>query len=434
MKDFFISFNSRDRAWAEWIAWVLEEAGYSVVFQPWDFRPGSNFVLEMQSAATDTARTIAVLSNDYLGADFPQPEWAAAFAQDPKGKERKLIPFRINDCTPPGLLGPTVYVDLHNLSEDDARVAILGAFSERAKPSKQPAFPGSTTTTTTTTPAPESPSVRLVPNPVDYPGESHGASAITAIHLEQTATATVGARRLSATERIELNSKLNSLATQHFNMLVFALDPPNGLIPQMPAPQGERATYLLLWAESTNGCGLAAIVQLLKQLLGPTPAGVPAAGPTSRPAEQVQTKGGGDRPSHRRWWWLNVALVLLLMAGIAYIVWRMMPPEADNISFPLFVRDFRAASAAGTLDDFTRDHAKKQITWDAIVVEKASGGYRIIPTENELSHFKVLAKYDPANPIESLPNGATVKIEAIIDDITPLGPILKGLKVVTRSN
>jgi hypothetical protein len=39
-RDFFISFNHADRAWATWIAWVLEEKGYSVFFQDWDFRVG----------------------------------------------------------------------------------------------------------------------------------------------------------------------------------------------------------------------------------------------------------------------------------------------------------------------------------------------------------------------------------------------------------
>jgi hypothetical protein len=47
-RDFFISFNQADRAWATWIAWVLEEAGYSVFFQDWDFK--RNFVLEMDRA------------------------------------------------------------------------------------------------------------------------------------------------------------------------------------------------------------------------------------------------------------------------------------------------------------------------------------------------------------------------------------------------
>jgi tetratricopeptide (TPR) repeat protein len=86
MKDFFISYNKADRAWAEWIAWQLDEAGYTTIVQAWDFRPGSNFVLGMQHAAIESARTIGVLSSDYLNALFTQPEWAAAFAQDlPEG-------------------------------------------------------------------------------------------------------------------------------------------------------------------------------------------------------------------------------------------------------------------------------------------------------------------------------------------------------------
>ena len=77
--DFFISYNHRDSRWAEWIAWQLEAQGYTTRIQAWDFLPGSNFVLEMQKAATDAKRTIAVLSPNYLAAEFTQPEWAAAF-------------------------------------------------------------------------------------------------------------------------------------------------------------------------------------------------------------------------------------------------------------------------------------------------------------------------------------------------------------------
>ena len=52
MTDFFISYTREDRAWAEWIAWVLEGKGYAVTIQAWDFRPGGNFVLDMQKAAS----------------------------------------------------------------------------------------------------------------------------------------------------------------------------------------------------------------------------------------------------------------------------------------------------------------------------------------------------------------------------------------------
>lgn len=54
METFFVSYNSHDRTWAEWIAWTLEDAGYSVTIQAWDFRPGGNFVLDMQRAAQES--------------------------------------------------------------------------------------------------------------------------------------------------------------------------------------------------------------------------------------------------------------------------------------------------------------------------------------------------------------------------------------------
>ena len=83
VRDFLISYNRQDRAWAEWIAWTLEESGRSTFLQAWDFRPGSNFVLEMQKAASDTERTIMVLSPAYLAAEYTQPEWAARLRAGP---------------------------------------------------------------------------------------------------------------------------------------------------------------------------------------------------------------------------------------------------------------------------------------------------------------------------------------------------------------
>jgi len=102
MKDFFIGYNRADRTWAEWIAWQLEAAGYSTVVQAWDFRPGSNFALEMHLATQEADRTIAVLSPDFLKSPFTMPEWAAAFATDPSARKVKLLPVRVRDCDPSG--------------------------------------------------------------------------------------------------------------------------------------------------------------------------------------------------------------------------------------------------------------------------------------------------------------------------------------------
>src|ERR1051325_8661985 len=116
-RDFFVSFTAADRDSAEWIASVLEASGYTTFFQDWDFRPGSNFVLEMHKAAALADHTTPVLSPDYLSALFTQPEWAAALVLDPTGVKRSLIPVRVRPCEPDGLLKPIVYADLVGLKE-----------------------------------------------------------------------------------------------------------------------------------------------------------------------------------------------------------------------------------------------------------------------------------------------------------------------------
>lgn len=62
--------------------------------------------------ATAARHTLPVLSPSYLAAEYTQPEWAAAFARDPQGRERALIPVRVTECHPDGLLAQVIYADL----------------------------------------------------------------------------------------------------------------------------------------------------------------------------------------------------------------------------------------------------------------------------------------------------------------------------------
>jgi tetratricopeptide (TPR) repeat protein len=142
-QDFFISYNKADRAWAEWIAWQLENAGHTTIIQAWDFRPGTNFVSLMHHAATTATHTIAVLSPDYLDdAPYSEAEWIAAFAQDPTGKNAILIPVRVRACNPTGLLKTITYIDLVTLDEHEACTTLLqGINTKRAKPSTPSPFP-----------------------------------------------------------------------------------------------------------------------------------------------------------------------------------------------------------------------------------------------------------------------------------------------------
>ena len=96
--DFFVSYAQEDRAWAEWIAWILEEDGHRILVQAWDFVPGTNWIQNMQAGTRDAARTIAVMSGDYLKSVYGGAEWQAAWASDVQRSSRKLLTVRMAEC------------------------------------------------------------------------------------------------------------------------------------------------------------------------------------------------------------------------------------------------------------------------------------------------------------------------------------------------
>jgi len=139
-KDFFISYNKNDLQIAEWIAWELEEAQYSVIIQAWDFK--GNWVYEMDKAMKLCKRTIAVLSSNYINASYTFSEWANSFINDPKGEKDKIITIRVEDIElEDGILRQLEYVDFVNKTESEAKELLLKRVKgERGKPSAKPTF------------------------------------------------------------------------------------------------------------------------------------------------------------------------------------------------------------------------------------------------------------------------------------------------------
>ena len=96
----------------------------------------------MQKAHLQTRGTIMVLSQDYLISRYANAEWTARFAEDPTAEKRLLVPIRVRECSPQGLLAPVVYVDLVGISEPEAEAKLLEAFNEeRPKPPVSPQYP-----------------------------------------------------------------------------------------------------------------------------------------------------------------------------------------------------------------------------------------------------------------------------------------------------
>ena len=126
-KDFFISYAGANRAWAEWIAWQLEQVGgYTVILQAWDFAAGENFIQRMNEALDQSDRVISVLSQAYLASRYCREEWTAAMLDG--GQQRgRLFPIRVEECDLPPLLATRIYSDLVELGPAEAQRTLLDA-------------------------------------------------------------------------------------------------------------------------------------------------------------------------------------------------------------------------------------------------------------------------------------------------------------------
>ncbi len=136
--DFFVSHAGADRAWAEWVAWQLEAAGYTVELDVWDWTPGQNFVTAMSDALDRADRVVALFSEAYFERSrYTTEEWSAAL--------RRLVPVRVQDVPPeifPSVLRPLVFCDVFGADADQARRALLTAAQGPRRPDGEPEFPG----------------------------------------------------------------------------------------------------------------------------------------------------------------------------------------------------------------------------------------------------------------------------------------------------
>jgi len=123
--DFFISYSTLDEKLAREVTDVLEQAGYSVRVQFKDFLAGNNFVTEMNRGLEGSSKFIALYSPNYVESKPCEAEWNAAFALDPTGSKRKIIPFMLEATKLPALANQVIYKSLVGLDQAARKQAIL---------------------------------------------------------------------------------------------------------------------------------------------------------------------------------------------------------------------------------------------------------------------------------------------------------------------
>src|SRR3954463_8658601 len=151
--DSFISHAGRDTGWAEWLAWQLQQAGYTVELDVWDWTPGEDFVVRMETALEGADRLLAVCTEAYFSSPFGGAELRAAFAGS-AAAEGRIVPVLVEPVTLPSLYALLIHLDLSGLDEAAAgarrRARLAGVrpaspppFPHRdAEPSDRPRFAG----------------------------------------------------------------------------------------------------------------------------------------------------------------------------------------------------------------------------------------------------------------------------------------------------
>jgi len=142
MSDFFISYNAADFKKAEWIAWILREAGYAVRFAHWEIGVGGDIAQWMERALQDCRAMICVASPDYIKppAKYSALERAAMLWQDVDGKERRLIFVKVRPCDLPVIFGPRLFIDFEGASRDQAKEKLLNGAKPPVIPNAEPDF------------------------------------------------------------------------------------------------------------------------------------------------------------------------------------------------------------------------------------------------------------------------------------------------------
>jgi TIR domain/Tetratricopeptide repeat/NB-ARC domain len=145
--DFFVSHAGADRAWAEWVAWQLTEAGYSVELDVWDWAAGQNFVTAMSDALDRCDRVVALFSAAYFDRSrYTTEEWSVAVLHVPGAVEAgRLVPVRVEEVPAadmPAVLRPLLFADVFGVEADQARRVLLAAVAGPRRPGGEPVFPG----------------------------------------------------------------------------------------------------------------------------------------------------------------------------------------------------------------------------------------------------------------------------------------------------
>jgi tetratricopeptide (TPR) repeat protein len=128
-RDFFMSFNSADIAYAAAIDAALREVGFTTFYHPNDLGPGGNIPKWMDDALMNSRQMLSLCSPEYMadGAVYSESERYARFWQDTRGSKFKLVPVVLREVQFPPLLAIYKRIAATNMTPAQAADAVIAA-------------------------------------------------------------------------------------------------------------------------------------------------------------------------------------------------------------------------------------------------------------------------------------------------------------------
>ena len=107
-KDAYICYNSRDLDWVRRLAEQLESETIDglpasrqlrIFFDRWDMGPGDSLIDRMNEGMEHARHVVAVLTPEFINADWPRFEWKHIVADDPNNTTGRLVPILLRDVS-----------------------------------------------------------------------------------------------------------------------------------------------------------------------------------------------------------------------------------------------------------------------------------------------------------------------------------------------
>jgi tetratricopeptide (TPR) repeat protein len=141
MADYFISYTSSDREWAQWIGKELEALAHTPHVHEWEIKGGDDIYAWMEARHDAADHVLCVVSDEYLKAPYSTLERNAALWQAAKNRTSFVLFVVVKPCRLPTLIDHMRRCELFGVPEEAARIRFREFMSRRETP-QTAAFPG----------------------------------------------------------------------------------------------------------------------------------------------------------------------------------------------------------------------------------------------------------------------------------------------------